>query len=189
MAGFKKHYPVSLMESVLLTVGYNGEPMKIPASGPALASAQAFLPYCLKPLDGNRIIVLNRHYKPLGLSDYTKWVDYDEPQYQSLVVPADSIDVSTLTFNEKGSYYFFSDGNNPLSKWSRKPDKEIGRGPVAVREIVVIGGMLERAMWRWLKPCRPRAPTTAICPALTCPTACSFRAARALWLTRSAGKT
>lgn len=124
MAGFKKHYPVSLMESVLLTVGYNGEPMKIPASGPALASAQAFLPYCLKPLDGNRIIVLNRHYKPLGLSDYTKWVDYDEPQYQSLVVPADSIDVSTLTFNEKGSYYFFSDGNNPLSKWSRKPDKE-----------------------------------------------------------------
>lgn len=124
MTDFKKRYVVSLMESVLLNVGYDDEPMKIPVSGPALETARAILPYCLTPLAGNRFIVLNRHYKPLGLSNYIPWVDYDEPQYQSLVVPADSIDVSTLSLNEKGTYYFFNDGNNPLSKWSRKSDKE-----------------------------------------------------------------
>ena len=124
MTDFKKHYPVSLMESVLLTVGYDGEPMKIPTSIPALATARAFLPYCLTPLAGNRFIILNRQYKPLGVSNYILWVDYDEPQYQSLVVPVDSIDASTLTRNENDSYYFFNDGNDPLSRGSRKSDKE-----------------------------------------------------------------
>lgn len=34
-----------------------------------------FLPYCIEPLGDGRYIVLNRDYKPLGLTG--AWVDYD----------------------------------------------------------------------------------------------------------------
>jgi len=56
---------------------------------------------------------LNRLYKPLGLSDYSQFADYQDPKYHPLWLPDDQINRQWL----KGSDYFFNDGTSPVSMW------------------------------------------------------------------------
>lgn len=51
--------------------------------------AKQHLPYCLMPLPGDRYIVVNREYKPLGWPpNLREFVHYDDPAFAALTVPA-----------------------------------------------------------------------------------------------------
>ncbi len=73
--------------------------------------------YCLKPTK-NGYLVLNRDYKPLGLTkngiNSSGWADYDI--YPFLCYPEEKLDLSPLEkVNGLGgtAYYFFSDSTYP----------------------------------------------------------------------------
>jgi len=119
MTDTRKHYAIELIESALAYEPASGRVMKVPSSGQALTMARIFLPYLLEPLGNGQFLPLNRYYKPLGLIrtlHARDWADYDDEKYSSLHLPAHLVDTAWL--KEAGAgYYFFNDGNSPLSFW------------------------------------------------------------------------
>lgn len=84
--------------------------------------ARLNLPYLLHPIfGGERYILLNRHYKPLGVGKDI-YCYYERPQYSSLVVNAADIDFSVFKDEQRvpGYFYFYSgfapDGNDYAKK-------------------------------------------------------------------------
>jgi hypothetical protein len=73
-------------------------------------------PYCLHRVDGNnsdRLIWLNREYKPLGMPR-KGWVDYSEyHDFQVSLYDARIIKLLPALSLVDGNYYFYNDGNHP----------------------------------------------------------------------------
>lgn len=83
--------------------------------GPFKANiARQFLPYCVAPV-GDRYILLNREYKPLGWPTRRRgFLDYTDPQFSSMLVFIDHTHLAQLpwrqTENGRFSYLYGTDG-------------------------------------------------------------------------------
>ncbi len=81
----------------------------LPARGSSVktAIARQFLPYCVSPV-GDRFILLNREYKPLGWPTRRKGrVDYGDPMFASMLVWLDHTDVACLPSATTDAGVFF----------------------------------------------------------------------------------
>ncbi len=77
----------------------------------AVGALKCILPYCLHPVragDDAPLIWLNRDYKPLGIAQYSEWVDYNK--FPWLHVAIDDPQIAAL-LKECRIVRLFSDGN------------------------------------------------------------------------------
>ena len=75
---------------------------------------RSLIVYCLMETPEG-YLPLNREYKPIGLSNYSPWVKYD--QYPFLLIPKNKANVQALDNNGGGlHHFFFDDGTFPDSK-------------------------------------------------------------------------
>ena len=75
-------------------------------------SWRVFLPYQLIKIK-NKWLPLNREYKPLGLTGYNIWADYEK--YDFLLIPEDEVDISYLkegAIHPRG-FYLYNDCTVP----------------------------------------------------------------------------
>ncbi len=82
------------------------------ASQKQLSVLYPYLPYALIRLKNNKLLPVNRAYKPLGLLQ-AEWVDYDS--FDFCAISEDIVDLSALD-NECGPrnyYYFYEDATSP----------------------------------------------------------------------------
>lgn len=81
-----------------------------------------FMPYCLKRLEGNLWVILNRHYKPLGLAQdaWTTYGDYGVHVHR--LGPKTALQLAVNDQYEKyGWLYLYDDGCAP---WEDKRDMD-----------------------------------------------------------------
>jgi hypothetical protein len=70
--------------------------------------AQLHLPYLLQPIGGNSYIVLNRHYKPLGVEN-GRQVDYYAPEFAHFVIHSETLNIDAFPDERRhrsGKLYF-----------------------------------------------------------------------------------
>ncbi|UCV22509.1 glyoxalase superfamily protein [Ferribacterium limneticum] len=69
-----------------------------------------WLPYQVQPIDDGHCILLNRHYKPIGITS-SEWVDYND--FQHLHLQLDIHQLEKLAHTGSGQGYLFNDGCTP----------------------------------------------------------------------------
>jgi len=73
-----------------------------------------FLPYCVKRLDNGRFILLNRHYKPIGMMNTSKWIKYED-DYGTFEFKCDPIKDKAVCFLRVNDHsgFFYDDSCPP----------------------------------------------------------------------------
>lgn len=92
---------------------------------------QAFMPYCIRVLGDGWFILLNRKYKPIGITS-SEWIEYEQHPSRVRLKGLTDARARTLGLNlvthEGGSektYYFYDDGTAPdrsKANWERYQD-------------------------------------------------------------------
>ena len=75
------------------------------------------LPFCLHRREDGKYIALNRHYKPVGSIDASRWYDYDTwPEaYDLMVTPEQAVAISHNGSSDTERIFFYDDGCPPWS--------------------------------------------------------------------------
>lgn len=77
-----------------------------------------FLPYCVQKLEDGRYIILNRKYKPLGISD-SAWVVYEEhPSAVTIkgLTAAKAKKISHKASDDRDTIHLYGDGCIPTQE-------------------------------------------------------------------------
>lgn len=80
---------------------------------------QSLLVYCLVPIQDG-YLPINRDYKPLGISRYFPWAEYE--QYPFLVIPKEKVNVAHCE-KQNSTFYLFTDLTYPHDK--KKKDRYV----------------------------------------------------------------
>ena len=76
-----------------------------------------YMPYCLRKRKGDRYVVLNREYKPLGFKT-SDWINYDDyPVCVNIkgINPASAKKLSCSGSEDTDDIFLYSDGCNPVN--------------------------------------------------------------------------
>ena len=103
----RKDVAIELITSVLASSKIQGETVGF--SLPPQNIARAFLPYCMQRIASGRSLLLNRDYKPTGLSGYSQFAEYDDSKFASLCLNEEQIDRQFLLPGD----YLFDDASAP----------------------------------------------------------------------------
>lgn len=75
---------------------------------------RTFMPYCLKKVEypGRKHVYLpvNRHYKPLGLTQVVGWVDYQEHLHAAMIFSSDPHAFRDVWHDAKSPLFLYNDG-------------------------------------------------------------------------------
>jgi hypothetical protein len=82
---------------------------------------QIFMPYCIKKLGPDKWVVLNREYKPLGMSDRSRMYDYDSFAVKLKITKKLAEKLAILdntTQSPKDMIFLYSASNPPINSSS-----------------------------------------------------------------------
>lgn len=107
------NFALEFMQSLLARPRY-----RVPADSQAYAEMRWWLPYCVHDIvdDSDSRLILNRHYKPIGLTS-NNFVQYE--QFPHLHVRFDVHDLRSFSLRNDGTGYLYDDATAP---WHSRTD-------------------------------------------------------------------